>query len=46
MSAVNVEEAAFFTEPRETAGGDTSSVGSALLLVMENCTVTFKEFHS
>ena len=45
MSAVNVEEA-FCREPRETAGGETSSVGVALLLVMVNCRVTFKKFPS
>ena len=46
MSAVNVEEEAFCKEPIETAGGETSSVGAALLLVMVNCRVTFKEFPS
>ena len=46
MSAVNVEEEAFCREPIKRAGGETSSVGAVLLLVMVNCRVTFKEFPS
>ena len=41
MSAVNVEEEAFGREIRETAGGETSSVGAALL-VMVNCSASLK----
>ena len=46
MSVVNVEEERFCREPIERAGGETSSVGAALLLVMVNCRVTIKEFPS
>ena len=42
MSPVNVEEEVFCREPRETAGGETSSVGASLLLVMVNCRVSIK----